>query len=137
MSKSPPKQQDVFIDKRVPQGQKLLPPAAAGGTSPKVNMATMGFAMSPLARRGQQVIALNSARTRHGAQTKTPLSKLLTASEMAEFQQVILGSNPKGIQSNPGEYFKNGPPTRELFLNQVSTSRIISDPADQGKASKL
>ena len=65
------------------------------------------------------------------------MSKLLTATEMAEFQRVVLGSNSKGLPINPGEFFKNGPPTRELVLNQVSTSRIISDPMDHGKASRL
>lgn len=45
---------EVFIDKRIRQGQKLF--VGVGPTSPNVkttvNAANLGFALSPLARRG-------------------------------------------------------------------------------------
>ena len=84
------------------------------------------------------MIANNSARRLY-PQTKTPLTKLLTQNEMAEFQRVLGGTNnnSKTSKVNPGEYFNAGVPTREIVLNQVSTSRIGIETMDQGKASKL
>lgn len=63
--------QDVFVDKRAPQGQKLFKregqsPGASAKHPTVSRAANLGFALSPLARRGQQVIALGSARTRPG-----------------------------------------------------------------------
>ena len=48
------------------------------------NMESLGFALSPLARRGQQILNMGTSR-RNIAQTKTPISKLLTENEMNEF----------------------------------------------------
>ena len=58
---------------------------------------------------------------------------------MAEFEQALSGGNPSKVVagSNPGEFFKTGPAIREFVLNQVSTSRIIPDPNNLDKTSKL
>ena len=58
--------------------------------------------MSPLARRGQQVIALGARSSRRQiTQTKTPLSKLLTAAEMAEFKKALAaGKQTKVVYRN-------------------------------------
>ena len=79
------------------------------------------------------MIAGNSKR-RKVAQQKTPLSKLLTSNEMAEFKRV-LGGNQK--LQRPGDYFNNGPPTREQVVNQVSASRVLMDPQDLIAQSRL
>ena len=67
---------NVFVDRRAPQGQKLFIKDLEHFKT-AVNATNLGFAVSPLARRGQQVIANNSARRLY-PQTKTPLTKLLT-----------------------------------------------------------
>lgn len=79
---------EVFKDIRAPQGDQLLMKKTLSPTQniSKVNATNIGFALSPLAQRGQQVVALGkSARRKQVAQSKTPLSKLLNSNEMAEF----------------------------------------------------
>jgi hypothetical protein len=58
---------------------------------------------------------------------------------MAEFEKALLGGNPSKFvtKRNPGEFFKTGPAIRDFIHNQVSTSRIIPDPNDFDKTSKL
>jgi hypothetical protein len=126
----------VFVDKRAPHGHKLM--LNNSPLKATVNAANNGFALSPLARRGQTVIALGASSSRRpGVHTKTPLSKLLTTNEMAVFQRVLAGGHSSKVAArrNPGEFFKSGPAARELLLNQVSTSLITDHNVD--KASKI
>ena len=122
----------VFVDKRLPQGQKLFLRAELA----HLKNTSIGFALSPLARRGQQLLSLGPSR-RNLVQTKTPITKMLTASEMSDFYQVLgsSGSKPKVIKS-PGTHFRAPLETRGIVLNQMSTARINADP-NNGKVSKL